>query len=87
MPKIRLKRPAKSNARVERVIVSETQPERDVLVFNEACELLRVSPSFMRDLIKNSAVPYARLGARKIVFSRKSLLEWLDKQEMMTCYC
>lgn len=81
MSKLVLNRPDKSAPRVERVSVRNTPiNDRDIFTFAEACDYLRVSPSFLRGRVKDNDVPYARLGARKIIFSRLALLDWIQQR-------
>lgn len=51
---------------------------RDVLSFEEATEFLGIGKTLLRQCVNEGRIPYARIG-RRIVFSKKQLLDWIEK--------
>jgi excisionase family DNA binding protein len=52
----------------------------DLLTVKEAAEFLRISVSSMKRLLKAGAVPYHRVGSRRIVVSRADLEDYLQRR-------
>jgi len=52
---------------------------RDVLSFEEATEFLGIGKTLLRQCVNEGRIPYARIG-RRIVFSKKQLLDWIEKR-------
>jgi excisionase family DNA binding protein len=67
-------------AAVNKAVARITKPEpvNDRIGFAEACILIGVSKSKLYKLTAENKVPCSRFG-RKVVFSKKELLQWVDE--------
>lgn len=54
--------------------------EHDVMTIEEAAAYLRMHPQTLREKVAAGEVPGKKL-ANKWVFSRKQLLEWVEKND------
>ncbi len=63
--------------RIEKLISSQTHGIKKVLSFNEACQYLELSKSYLYKLTSSGAIIFYRPSGKKLYFKRKELDEWL----------
>lgn len=51
--------------------------DEDILDTAEACRLLDVSEPVLRDAMRRQGLPYRRIGAKHLRFSRSALIAWI----------
>jgi hypothetical protein len=51
--------------------------ENEFLNFTEASKEIRYSPSWLRQHYRDEDIPFYQISARKILFKKSDLLEWL----------
>lgn len=56
-----------------------TDPRRDADILDavQACDLLGVSEPVLRDAMRRQGLPYRRIGAKVLRFSRAALIAWV----------
>jgi len=63
--------------RIERLLTSS----KDVLTFEEACEYMGVSRSFLYKLTSRRQIPHSKPNGKMIFFEKKKLNEWLLRNQ------
>lgn len=63
--------------RIEKLISSQSHGLKKVLNFNEACQYLELSKSYLYKLTSSRALPFYKPSGKKLYFKRKELDEWL----------
>ena len=55
--------------------------ESDYLSAKQAANFLRVNLDTIYYLVKSSQIPYSRVGQRKLIFSKKELIEFVESKK------
>ena len=53
-----------------------------LLTYEEAATMLRISPVTLRKWVSNGRLPYKKLGRKAVRFNQSELKEWIDKQSI-----
>lgn len=59
-------------------------PQKEVLNFGEACELLNLSASYLYKLTHKQQIPHFKPLGKKVYFKRSELEAWLFKNRIKT---
>lgn len=59
------------------MIEPRTRTETDILTTEQTCRLLDVSEPVLRDAMRRQGLPYRRIGAKHLRFSRSALIAWV----------
>ena len=54
--------------------------KREILTPDEVAELLRVSRGKINQLVAANAIPFVRIGKRRIRFKREAVMKWFREQ-------
>jgi len=54
---------------------------RETITANEAAQLIGISEWSVYDLARRHIIPHVKIGTRRVLFRRTSLLAWLEAQE------
>lgn len=58
--------------------------ESQILTPDEVAELLRVSRGTINHLVAANAIPFVRIGKRRIRFKREVVMQWFREQRTKT---
>lgn len=53
-----------------------------LLEVDEVAEILKLKPSLVRRLVRQSEIPHVRLASRKIRFERAEIIKWLESRRV-----
>ena len=70
--------------RIEKLILSQNLLQKDVLNFNETCDYLELSQSFLYKLTSSRTIAHYKPNGKKIYFKRSELDEWLLRNRTVT---
>jgi excisionase family DNA binding protein len=70
--------------KIERLIVSQSIVQKDVLNFNEACSYLELSQSHLYKLTSTRQIPHFCPQGKKLYFNRHELDCWLQRNRQST---
>ena len=70
--------------KIERLIVSQSIVQKDVLNFNEACTYLELSQSHLYKLTSTRQIPHFCPQGKKLYFNRHELDGWLQRNRQST---
>ena len=70
--------------KIERLIVSQSIVQKDVLNFNEACSYLELSQSHLYKLTSTRQIPHFCPQGKKLYFNRHELDGWLQRNRQST---
>ncbi|OPY60037.1 MAG: Helix-turn-helix domain protein [Pelotomaculum sp. PtaU1.Bin065] len=60
---------------------------RETIDCKETAALLGLSEWMIYDMVKKRLIPHVRVGTRRVLFRRSSVLAWLDEQERNSIAC
>jgi excisionase family DNA binding protein len=70
--------------KIERLLISQTMLQKEVLNFNEAAEYLELSLSHLYRLTSTKQIPHFCPQGKKLYFNRQELDAWLQRNRQTT---
>jgi len=71
-------------AELKRLVSNQTLLQKPVLSFQEACQYLELSESYLYKLTSKKEIPHYCPNGKKLCFNRLELEQWLQRNRQVT---
>lgn len=71
-------------ASIQKLILSNDFANDEILDFKDACNFLKISPSYMYKLTHRRLIVAFKPGGKKLYFSKRELIKWIKSSRTLT---